>query len=137
MSQPLELAPDVAREVVDHAIASAPREACGILLGPEPDLAEQALRAENVHENPRTEYEIEPDTLLEAVQRAEKGDLDVVGFYHSHPRGPAAFSDTDRSRGSWEGKAYLLVSLRPLEVLAGRWDGEAFEDVPVRADVET
>lgn len=137
MSERLELAPEVAREVLDHALASAPAEACGVLLGPRSDLAETALRAENVHENPLREYEIEPEALLEAVQRAEKGDTEVVGFYHSHPRGPAAFSDTDRSRGSWEGKAYLLVSLRPLEILAGRWTGEAFEDVPVVADVET
>lgn len=128
----LTLAAEVARTVLDHALETAPEECCGILLGPKPDRATDAIRAENVHAKPRTEYEVDPDALLEAVERTEKDDEEIVGFYHSHPRGYAAFSETDRTRGSWEGTTYLLVSLAPLTFLAGRWDGERFQEVGVR-----
>lgn len=128
----LSLSAAVARGVLDHALRERPLECCGILLGPGPDRAERVLEAANVHENPRTRYEIDPDTLLEAVQAGAAGDEQVVGFYHSHPRGAAAFSRTDRARGSWEGLTYLLVSLDPLTFLAGRWNGEDFSPVDVR-----
>lgn len=133
----LEIAPPVARGVLDHALEAAPDECCGILLGPAPQHAAELMRSENVHENPRTEYEIAPEILFEAVERTEKEDLEVVGFYHSHPRGAAAFSKTDRARGSWEGTAYLLVSLAPLAFRAGRWTGRDFEALPVHVGTET
>lgn len=125
--------PEVARTVLDHALEAAPLECCGLLLGPAEDHASEAVRAPNVHDNPRTEYEVDPDALLEAVRRAEAGDEELVGFYHSHPRGPDAFSDTDRARGAWEGRTYLLLCLDPLAARAGRWDGERFRPVPVVA----
>lgn len=131
-----ELAPGVARKVLDHSLETAPDECCGILMGPDAGTATEARRAKNVHPNPRTEYEIDPDALLAAVQTGAKTDLEIVGFYHSHPRGYAAFSDTDRARGSWEGTTYLLVSLAPLTFLAGRWNGEGFDDVDVRVPAD-
>lgn len=132
----LELTGDVARGVLEHALETRPLECCGVLLGPDADHADEILRAENVHDQPRTRYEIDPDTLLDAVQRAEERGRAIVGFYHSHPRGAAAFSETDRTRGSWEGLAYLLVSLSPLTFVAGRWDGETFEELDVRVPEE-
>lgn len=132
----LELTPKAARTVLDHSLEVAPDECCGILIGPEPGRATEALRAENVHENPRTEYQVDPEALLEAVRRTETGEDEIVGFYHSHPRGYAAFSETDRARGSWEGTTYLLCSLSPLTFLAGRWTGDAFEEIDVRVPVD-
>lgn len=135
MTKVLELSPEAASEVIDHALEVAPLECCGVLLGPRPDRATEALRAENVHDNPRTEYEIAPQTLFEAVERAENPDTELVGFYHSHPRGYAAFSETDVARGSWQGKTYLLASLAPLTFLGGVWNGEDFDEVEVHVDV--
>lgn len=128
----LTLAPAVAREVLDHALEVAPDECCGVLLGPEEGHVTRVLRAENVHEDARTRYQIDPETMLEAVELEDAGKAVVVGFYHSHPRGAAAFSDEDRARGAWEGRDYLLISLSPLTFVAGRWDGEGFEDLHVR-----
>lgn len=128
----LVLAPGVAREVLDHALQAAPDECCGILLGPGPGKATDVLRAENVHAEPRTRYQIDPETMFKAVEIEEAGDTMITGFYHSHPRGAAAFSDEDRARGAWEGRAYLLVSLSPLTFLAGRWDGGDFQELHVR-----
>lgn len=135
MSHALQLTPSVAQGVLDHAIERTPAECCGVLLGSGTH-ARRILRAKNVHENPRTEYEIDPDTLYEAVQRCEKDQVEIVGFYHSHPRGYASFSQTDVARGSWEGKRYLLVSLAPLAFVAGVWNGEDFEEGPVHLEDE-
>ncbi len=133
----LVLAPEVAREVLDHALEVAPDECCGILLGPEKSRATRVLRAENVHEDVRTRYQIDPETMLRAVELEDAGQARVVGFYHSHPRGAAAFSEEDRARGAWEGLDYLLVCLSPLTFLAGRWDGEGFEDLHVLVPEES
>lgn len=127
----LVLAPEVARRVLDHALEAAPEECCGVLLGPEEGRATRVLQADNVHEDVRTRYQIDPETMLEAVELEDAGKAVVVGFYHSHPRGAAAFSDEDRARGAWEGRDYLLVSLSPLTFVAGRWDGEGFEELHV------
>jgi proteasome lid subunit RPN8/RPN11 len=132
----LELAPRVAHEVFEHGLEAAPHECCGILVGPNEEQATEALRSENVHENPRTEYEIDPELLFEAVERTDGSAVEIVGFYHSHPRGYAAFSETDVGRGSWAGKTYLLASLAPLRFLGGVWNGEGFDEVPVRVDLE-
>lgn len=133
MTTELRLASDVARAVLDHALGEAPLECCGVLTGPKADLATRAWPASNVHGRPRTEYEVDPQALLEAVERTEGTDEEIVGFYHSHPRGPAGFSQTDQERGSWQEAAYLLVSLKPLAWRAARWSGDAFEEIPLKA----
>lgn len=129
---PLELTGPVARALLEHALATRPDECCGVLLGPEARRATRALAATNVHENPRTRYRLDAETMLEAVELEEKApDLQIVGFYHSHPRGAPAFSDEDVARGAWEGKAYVLVCLRPLTFVAGRWTGQGFDGIGV------
>ncbi len=127
----LELSPEVAQGVLDHALETSPDECCGILLGPAAGQATAFRRATNVHPSRRNRYEIDPENLLEATLQAEQEGLEIVGFYHSHPRGHAAFSDEDRARASWEGAVYLLCSLSPLAFLAGQWTGERFEALEV------
>ena len=134
MSEQLDIAPRVAREVFTHALDEAPHECCGVLIGPDTAHATEAVRAENVHENPRTEYEIDPEVLFEAVERTEGTPVEIVGFYHSHPRGYASFSETDVARGSWQGKRYLLASLAPLTFVGGVWNGEGFDETGVHVD---
>lgn len=132
MTAELLLDGTAARAVLDHALATLPDECCGVLLGPAARHASEAVPTRNAHETPRTRYRIDPEDQLAAVLRAEEEGLEVVGFYHSHPRGYAAFSEEDEARGSWEGAAYLLLSLSPLAFLAGAWDGEAFVPLDVR-----
>lgn len=134
MTKVVEIAPNCARRVLDHALDVAPDECCGILMGPTASRITKVIPTNNVHENPRTEYEIDPEALYEATEEAEEGPLELVGFYHSHPRGRAAFSDTDVDRGSWEDKVYLLASLAPLAFLARVWNGQTFDEVEVHVD---
>jgi proteasome lid subunit RPN8/RPN11 len=96
---------------------------------------ERAFRVRNAHPRPIGEYVLDPQEQLRLTLHVEDDlGLEVVGFYHSHPAGPARLSATDAARASWPGASYLLVHLRPAEGhLSARWDAEKgrFEAEPV------
>ncbi|WP_080508429.1 desampylase [Haloparvum sedimenti] len=111
-------------DLIAHARDGVPEEVCGVLGGTRvadderptsdgtgrTDRAETSLAVENAAANARSRYEMAPAALLEAVEAIEDAGDDVVGFYHSHPRGPAEPSATDRDRATWDGYCYVIVS---------------------------
>jgi proteasome lid subunit RPN8/RPN11 len=128
--------PDPVRAaVVAHAREGAPEEVVGVLAGThgeERSTVERSLRAANAADAPRTRYEIAPTEELELLERVDDAGLDVVGFYHSHPRGPLEPSAVDARRAAWPGYSYLVVSLADgPEVGSWRWTGERFRKEPV------
>jgi desampylase len=96
--------------VVRHARAEAPRESCGILIGTD-DRIEQAVEARNIADRPATRFLIDPRDHLAALKAARARGLDVVGFYHSHPRSAAEPSATDLSEASYPNHLFLIVGL--------------------------
>ncbi|WDA41630.1 M67 family metallopeptidase [Erythrobacter sp. BLCC-B19] len=92
-----------------HAAAAHPQEACGILLG-EGERITEARAARNVHPAPRTHFEIDPQALIDAHRAARGGGVQVIGYYHSHPRGPAEPSATDRACAAGDGKVWAIIS---------------------------
>jgi proteasome lid subunit RPN8/RPN11 len=120
-------------EMVDHARAEAPQEVVGVIAGERGEatsVVERRYPAENAASTPETRYEIAPAEELALLERVESAGLDVVGFYHSHPRGPLAPSETDAELAAWPGHSYVIVSFGGdgPEVGSWRWTGEAFED---------
>lgn len=118
--------------VLDHAQAEVPREACGALVGHEEGgerRVEAVRRVPNASETPRVAYELDPEATLAVFDEAEAAGREVVGFYHSHPTGPARMSARDREQAAWPDRAYVLVSLaaRPPVLDAWTWTGESFE----------
>lgn len=154
----LELDVRMYEACVAHAREGAPAEVCGILAGsrgatapaeegtgtgetPERgrDRVTRVLRATNVADSPRTRYELDPAEQLDLMREVEDAGDEVVGFYHSHPGGPAEPSPTDERLATWEGYLYLVVSLAGDEPAVGawRWTGEAFVPTPVeRTDAD-
>ena len=125
--------------VVTHARTAAPAECCGVLggaYGEERSQAATAREARNVSPVPEREYEIDPEEQYELLTGIEDGGRDVVGFYHSHPRGPPRPSATDRTRATWAGYTYLIVDLAGEQPFVGawRWTGEGFEREAVELD---
>ncbi|WP_135823921.1 desampylase [Halorussus ruber] len=136
-------------EILDHAREKAPDEACGLLAGTRTEgeradgpthRVETRHPAENVAETPRTRYEIDPREQLELMEAIEESGREVVGFYHSHPRGPAGPSETDAAQATWPDRSYLIVSLGGTEgaqdgetvsVGSWRWTGEEFVEESV------
>ncbi|MGH9464924.1 MAG: Mov34/MPN/PAD-1 family protein [Thermoanaerobaculia bacterium] len=97
-----------------HAEASRPEECCGILLGEPgaegPRVAEVVPAGNAAPDDRRARYAIEPTDLLAAAKRARSLGLEIVGYYHSHPRGPAEPSERDGEH-AWPEASYLIVGL--------------------------
>jgi proteasome lid subunit RPN8/RPN11 len=90
------------------AAAAFPREACGILLGEGTRITE-ARETRNVHPAPETHFEIDPQALIDAHRAARAGGAQVIGYFHSHPQGPAIPSATDRACAARDGKVWAIL----------------------------
>jgi proteasome lid subunit RPN8/RPN11 len=90
----LKLAERAYAVVIEHVRAEYPREACGFLLGVD-GYAIEVLPAHNVHPDAHSRYEASPHDYLDAERTATARGIAIVGFYHSHPDGPAIPSATD------------------------------------------
>ena len=130
----LVLDPSVRDAIVTHAREGTPEEVCGVLGGAygAPDgssHARTARRVPNVAAAPRTRYELDAVEQFRTMEAIEDADGDVVGFYHSHPRGPPRPSATDEALATWAGYSYVIVSLdgSDPEIGSWRWTGEGFE----------
>lgn len=102
---------DVAGDVLDALQNAAerayPREACGILLGKSERIT-QFVETANVHPSPQTHFEIDPQALIDAYRAERSGGEQVIGFFHSHPKGPAKPSATDQAMSSGDGKIWAI-----------------------------
>lgn len=118
-------------DIVAHARDGAPEEVVGVLAGDHADVStvERRYPAENAAATPETRYEIAPEEELRLLEEVDAAGLDVVGFYHSHPRGPTAPSATDARLAAWPDYSYVIVSLAgdDAEIGSWRWRGEGFE----------
>ncbi|MFB6072091.1 MAG: desampylase [Halobacterium sp.] len=119
-------------DVLDHASADHPLEACGVLVGRrdgDERRVEAVRRVPNVADAPRVRYELDPEATMAVFDEADATNGEVLGFYHSHPAGPSRPSATDRERATWPGYVYVVASLaaRPATLDAWLWTGEAFE----------
>jgi proteasome lid subunit RPN8/RPN11 len=131
----LRIDPAVVDDLVSHALAGAPAEVCGVLGGThgEASTASVARRATNAATEPQHRYELAPAEQLDLMRDLEADGAAVVGFYHSHPRGPPEPSDIDAREAAWTGYSYVVVSLRGDPVVSSwRWTGESFEREPLR-----
>lgn len=81
---------------VKALLAAAPgadrREPCGVLLGYRVPLGAEIVEVASVpNAHPRGEHAflMEPQGILSAARAGRARGLDVVGFWHAHPEGPA------------------------------------------------
>jgi proteasome lid subunit RPN8/RPN11 len=95
--------------IVAHAHAESPAECCGMLTGNGTSI-DQAVRARNIAARP-TRFLIDPKDHIDARRAARENGLEVLGFYHSHPRSPAWPSPTDVTEAAYPDAVYLIVSL--------------------------
>ena len=116
--------------VVSHARSAAPDECCGLLLGAEGRVVD-ARPARNAADDARRRYVLDPKDHFDGRRDARARGLDVIGFYHSHPRSPAAPSESDRAEATYDGHLYLIVGLaaEPPEVALYRVERGNFLEV--------
>lgn len=134
MSERLTVPRRVADELLRHARAEMPNEACGLLAG---DLA--AGRATGYHPARNADaspyvYTVHPEDLVRLVFGIEDAGEDLLAIFHSHTHTPAVPSPTDRRQAQYPGVFYLLATLSdpdaPPESCLRAWrieDGESRE----------
>jgi desampylase len=116
-----------------------PRECCGLLIGT-PACIVEAVPLENVAADPVRRYQIAPTDYLRHIKRCrERGELAVVGAYHSHPRSAAAPSPTDLAEAFehfWFLIAGPVAGNEPLAVRAFRLADGNLREVPLVAQAK-
>jgi [CysO sulfur-carrier protein]-S-L-cysteine hydrolase len=122
----------VAGDVLAHARDDAPRECCGILLGTGERILE-SVRARNLAEG-TTRFLLDPRDHVAALRDARARHLEIVGFYHSHPRSAAYPSETDLAESAYPGVIHLIAGQTPAgpELRLFTWDGDGrVEELPL------
>ena len=116
-------------EIAAHAREEAPAECCGLLLGTSSAVV-GSVRAKNAAGDP-SRFLIDPADHIIGLRDARNRGLNVVGFYHSHPRSAADPSVADRAEANYPGHLYLIAGLAtdPPEVRLFRFDGTDFVEL--------
>jgi proteasome lid subunit RPN8/RPN11 len=117
---------EVRSALVEHAAAEEPNEACGLVVLRD-GVAERYIAARNAAGSPyRFELEADPEVWFLEDEGYE------LAVFHSHVSSPPRPSRTDvENIGLWEGKPYLILTVRTGELAAWRIvDGRA-EDEPL------
>ena len=108
-------------EIVEHARAGLPNEACGVVAG-EDARPVRVYRMRNAEESPVV-YRFEEREQLEVFNEIEEKGWQLLAFFHSHTHTEAFPSPTDRARAHWNDPAtgelvaaypetsYLILSL--------------------------
>jgi proteasome lid subunit RPN8/RPN11 len=101
------------REIRAHGVKDYPYECCGLLLGhygADGKVVTETYAISNEREESakRNRFLIEPVELMRGERYARERDLEVVGFYHSHPDSPAVPSQYDLEH-AWPTYSYIIV----------------------------
>ncbi|PXW33407.1 UNVERIFIED_CONTAM: proteasome lid subunit RPN8/RPN11 [Williamsia faeni] len=102
-------------QMVAHARADHPDEACGVIAGPEgSDRPERFIAMVNAERSP-TFYRFDSVEQLKVWREMDRGDEEPVVIYHSHTATEAYPSRTDVSFASEPNAHYVLISTRDPE----------------------
>lgn len=130
----LRIAANLPVKIHAHALRTAPYECCGGLLGTD---APGERRIARIHPLPDTEvapdrYLIPMAAMMKMEREAADAGLLILGYYHSHPRGPAEPSRVDLDQG-WPWFTYLIMDPRyggELRAWRMREDRSGFDEEP-------
>lgn len=108
---PVRIPAGVAVEMLTHARAELPNEACGLLSG---SLANARVTrfhpARNVDASP-LRYNVHPEDLVRITFAIEQAGEELVAIFHAHTRTAAVPSATDRRTAMYPDPFYLIASL--------------------------
>jgi proteasome lid subunit RPN8/RPN11 len=108
--------------ICNHAESIYPEECCGILLGKIVGISKTVVEviptintwneadSDEVDRNKNSRYSIDPQDIFTAQKQARDLQLDIIGFFHSHPDYPAIPSTCDQTQ-AWEVYSYPIVSV--------------------------
>jgi proteasome lid subunit RPN8/RPN11 len=118
----------LAEKIRAHGAQTYPHECCGALLGRDSTVVaginpeKEALKPgreilglfpliNRRDDSPRNRFSVSAEDVRSAEKAASEQNLEVVGWYHSHPDHPARPSQYDRDH-AWPWYSYLIVSVQ-------------------------
>ena len=113
----LHLTNKQAEEMIQHALAEYPNEACGLLAGKAcPEQGRRDRRVEKVYQMTNAEhspvtYRLDPEEQYRAFVEIEEEGWERLAIYHSHSHSPAYPSATDLELAFYPDSLYLIISL--------------------------
>ena len=128
--------------MAELAAAAYPFEGCGVLvggLGEREATVVKVVEGHNlVQDRRRDRYELDPRDIINAESDARESDLEVLGFFHTHPDHPARPSQFDTDR-AWPGYYYVVISVNGGQLgeatawrLAEGEEPRRFEELPLQ-----
>ena len=131
----IALTSDVDAAIRAHGRQTFPHECCGAMLGKDGVVREAYALPNTTEEGPRRRFLVRPDDYRVAEKRAREAELDLLGFYHSHPDHPAKPSQYDLDH-AWPSFSYVIVSVmggedKQLTSWQLKGDRSAFEEEQV------
>ncbi len=97
-------------KMIDHAKKESPLECCGILSG-KGKTVQKVFEIPNAEKSP-TRYSMPPLDQLKAFEEIEKGSMEMVAVYHSHPRTIPFPSETDVKLAFYPEISSVIISLK-------------------------
>jgi proteasome lid subunit RPN8/RPN11 len=145
----IELSTAQLKIIYHHAETIYPEECCGILIGristPDrkivveviPTINEWEPSADEISRTKHSRYIIPSLAIFQAQKRARNLQLEIIGFFHSHPDHPDIPSECDRAQ-AWEIYSYPIVSVIQGKVQSiASWlldDDRIFQSEPIKSD---
>lgn len=144
----LKISEEMAARIRAHGVETYPHECCGAILGRDGDGAREVLGlmplANRRDDSPRNRFEVTADDVRLAEKTAREQQLELIGWYHSHPDAPARPSEFDREH-AWPWYSYIIVSIQsgqPRDMNSWRlrddrsaYDSEAIESAAHSASI--
>ncbi|HVN55088.1 MAG TPA: M67 family metallopeptidase [Anaerolineaceae bacterium] len=131
-SSGLLLTEAILAEMREHVERLCPEEACGLLGGLEGRVSVVIPVSNELHSPLR--FRMDPREMLAAFKRIEQTGEELVGIYHSHPKGPAVPSPTDQAEFAYPGTIYLIwspTSQGDWQVRGFSLDGGIIQEAPL------
>lgn len=97
---------NISKKVLDHVNEKFPEESCGLLAGFDNKVTIEIPITNQLHSP--IKYYLDPMELFKALEKIETIKLELLGIFHSHPKGPPKPSETDIKEFLYPGVATII-----------------------------
>ena len=94
--------------MLSHSLAELPNECCGLLLGKQ--AIERAVPMRSIPPAPDAYY-MDPEQQIAVFNGMQATGEQLLGIYHSHPKGPVEPSGMDLQLAFHPDALYVIISL--------------------------
>ncbi|MBL8134928.1 MAG: M67 family metallopeptidase [Anaerolineae bacterium] len=117
--------PDRYQQLLNLALERAPEEACGVLVGVTSHTGvasvEQLIMVDNIASDRHVSFRLDDAQFARVVGRTVASDQEIVGFFHSHPRGDSIPSRSDVALASYPDVPQIIVGLGHISPTVAAW----------------